>query len=101
MSISRRSVVGLVAALVLWTAMAWLLTVTVNSGGRVCSILNTVDANGEQLTQDEMRARCNRPPSPLAIFVVGMGNVVIIAAFVVRADRRSEGSSDDPPVPSG
>ncbi len=109
MSISRRSLVGLIAALVLWSALAW-LTDTVNAGAHVCSILGlpeqTTDANGQTraLTQAEMdkwvRERCDRPPSPVAILVFGTGYVVIIAVFVGRADRRSEGSSDDPLVPS-
>jgi len=92
-SISRRSIVGLVAALVLWSALAW-LTVTVNAGGHVCTILGPdPDVNGQtpELTQaewDELTHRqCDRPPSPVAILVFGTGYVVIVAGFLALADR--------------
>ena len=105
MSISRRWLVGLVAALVLWTALATLVT-TVMEGGYVCSILTpTTDANGQQLTQAEMdkltRERCDRGPSLGGILLFGTGYVVIVAGFLARADRPSDRSRDDPLVPGG
>ncbi len=107
MSISRRSLVGLVAALVLWSALALFWLITTPGEARVCSILGaqTTDANGQALTQAEMdeltRQRCERGPSLGVILLFGNGYVVIIGLFAVWADRRSEGSSDDPLVPSG
>lgn len=95
-----RSLLALIAALVLWTAMAWIVT-TVMEGGHVCSILSTVDGNGqtEQLTQAELdkltHERCDRGPSMGGILLFGTGYVVIIAAFVVRADLQSQRSNDD------
>jgi hypothetical protein len=105
-NIRGRSLVGLIAALVLWTALALFWFVATPGEAHVCSILGaqTTDANGQTLTQAEMdelqRQRCERPPSPVAILVFGNGYVVIIGLFAVWADRRPEGSSDDPLVPS-
>lgn len=109
MSISRRSLVGLVAVLVLWTALALFWLIATPGEGRVCSILGaqTTDANGQTpaLTQAEMERlvseRCERGPSLGVILLFGNGYVVIIGLFAVWADRRSDGSSDDPLVPGG
>jgi hypothetical protein len=106
-SISRRSVVGLVAALVLWTALALFWLIATPGEAHVCGIVGvqTTDANGQTLTQAEMdrlvSERCDRGPSLGVILLFGNGYVVIVGLFAVWADRRSERSSDEPLGPSG
>jgi hypothetical protein len=94
-SISRRALVGFVAALVLWTAMALFWFVATPGEGHVCSLLQTPAEAGETepppLTDAELaeltRQRCDRPPSLTSILVFGTGYVVIIGVFAARGTR--------------
>ena len=105
---NMRWFVGLVAALVLWSAMAF-LWVQMTGNGHVCGILGsqTTDANGQTpaLTQAEMdklvNERCGPRPSLADIVVFGTGYLVILGVFAVRAGRPSNESRDDPLVPGG
>jgi hypothetical protein len=105
-SISRRSLFGFVAALLLWSALA-VVWVGLTGNAHVCSILQTPDADGQtpELTEAEQVAltneRCGPRASLVDILVFGTGYVVIITAFVVYATRPSDKSRDDPLVPGG
>jgi hypothetical protein len=102
MSRNMRWLVGLAAALVLWTAMAW-VWVTVSGNAHVCGILSPAAVGAPELTEAEQqeltRERCGPRPSVADFVVFGTGYVVILAVFAVRAERRSDESRDDPLVP--
>jgi len=99
-----RWLVGLVAALVLWSAMAF-LWVALTGNAHVCTILQTPDANGQtlQLTQAEMDEYVNANCGPRAslgdILVIATGYLVILGVFAIRATGPSDESRDDPLEP--
>jgi len=102
---NTRWLVGLVAALVLWTAIAW-VWITVSGNAHVCSILQPVAADGQTLAplteaeQDDLiRERCGPRASVGDILVFASGYLVIVGVFAVLAERRSDKSRDDPLAP--
>jgi hypothetical protein len=103
-----RGLVGLVAALVLWSAMAW-VWVQISGNAHVCSIVGaqTTDANGQTpaLTQAEMdelvRERCGPRASVADLMVFAAGYIVILGVVAVRAERPSVGTRDDLPGRDG
>jgi hypothetical protein len=99
-----RWLVGLVAALVLWTAMAW-VWVAVSGNAHVCSILAASVGEPELTSAEQLeltRERCRPRASVADIVVFGTGYVVILAVFGVfaaRAGSPPDDSRNDPLVP--
>jgi hypothetical protein len=96
-STGRGSLVGFVAVLVLWTALALFWFMATPGEGHVCGLLQTPTAVGEPspppLTDAELieltNERCGRPPSLASILVFGTGYLVMIGAFAARSTRPS------------
>lgn len=95
--LSRRTLLALVATLVIWSAVSYAF-VSMTAGSGVCKILQPI-VKGETphpLTQAEMdaqTARCNRPNLGILTFTV-VGYVLIVGFFAARPARDATRGSE-------